>query len=94
MSCTRMFGLFTLEMILAVAFGRAVNVQRGEADEITGIAATLFAGFQEDTALRVVMELIGGQAQFYSYSLVFILCMNNFHRSNGTHKRSASILLQ
>ena len=58
-----MFGLYTLEVILAVAFGRAVNVQRGEADEITGIATTLFAGVQEDTTFRVVMELIGGQSQ-------------------------------
>ena len=54
-----MFGAFTMEVTLAVAFGRVVNVQQGEADDLTEAALSLFAGMQDNTILRTVMEVVG-----------------------------------
>ena len=42
-SC-RTYGAFTLESILAAAFGRVINLQRGEADEVTKAAKAVFDG--------------------------------------------------
>ena len=39
----RIFGQFTMETILATAFGRQVNVLKGEGDELTEIAAAMFS---------------------------------------------------
>ena len=41
----RIFGQFTMETILATAFGRQVNVLKGEGDELTEAAAGLFSKF-------------------------------------------------
>ena len=41
----RIFGQFTMETILATAFGRQVNVLKGEGDELTEAAAGLFSNF-------------------------------------------------
>ena len=38
----RIFGQFTMETILATAFGRQVNVLKGEGDELTEAAAEIF----------------------------------------------------
>ena len=39
----RIYGEFTMESILAAAFGRVINIQRGEADEVTEAAKGVFA---------------------------------------------------
>ena len=38
----RAYGAFTLESILAAAFGRVIDLQRGEADEVTRAAKAVF----------------------------------------------------
>ena len=43
----RIFGSFTMESILAAAFGRLVNIQEGEADQLTTAAASTFIALQE-----------------------------------------------
>ena len=49
-----------MESLIATAFGRYVNLQRGEADELTEDAGTLFTSGQEDQALSpdIVLALI------------------------------------
>ena len=37
-----------METILATAFGRVINLQRGEANQLTQAAAVVFGGVQED----------------------------------------------
>lgn len=37
-----MYGAFTMESLLAAAFGRVVDVQKGEADEVTKAMNRLF----------------------------------------------------
>ena len=39
----RIFCQFTMETILATAFGRQVNVLKGEGDELTEIVAAMFS---------------------------------------------------
>ena len=39
----RIFGQFTMQTILATAFGRQVNVLKGEGDELIEAAAGLFS---------------------------------------------------
>ena len=41
-----------MESILAAAFGRVVNIQEGEADQLTGAAASVFGGVQEDSRMN------------------------------------------
>ena len=41
----RVFGCFTLESILATAFGRRVDLQKGESDEFTKAMNHLVASF-------------------------------------------------
>ena len=43
----RLYGQFTMETILATAFGRVVNIQRGEGDQLTEAAGIVFSGAQE-----------------------------------------------
>ena len=47
-----------METILATAFGRVIDIQRGEADELTKTSASVSAAFME-----------GG----YTYELIVIL---------------------
>ena len=47
-----------MESILAVAFGRVVNIQRGEADEVTEAAKGIFAS-GKDMRLQMCMGIIG-----------------------------------
>ena len=43
----RTYGSFTLETILATAFGRVVNIQQGESDELTEVVHTRFRQLEE-----------------------------------------------
>ena len=45
----KIFSLFTMETIMATAFGRVIDVQRGEADSMTEAAGTLFKKFKGNT---------------------------------------------
>ena len=47
----REYGNFTMETLIATAFGRYVNLQRGEADLITEDAKELFSATHEEAAL-------------------------------------------
>ena len=37
----RLYRLFAMEVILATAFGRAIDIQRGESDDLTETAYTI-----------------------------------------------------
>ena len=50
----RMYGAFTLESILAAAFGRVINLQRGEADEVTKAAKGVFDSGKNPFMLLVI----------------------------------------
>ena len=39
-----------METILATAFGRVIDIQRGEADELTKTCTSLFSGFRSRIA--------------------------------------------
>ena len=47
----REYGLFTMEALIATAFGRYVNLQRGEADQLTDDAKEIFHATHEQAAL-------------------------------------------
>ena len=53
----RIFGQFTMETILATAFGRQVNVLKGEGDELTEAAAAVFSDFNNNNVF-IWMESI------------------------------------
>ncbi len=42
MNIYRLFGNYTMEIILAIAFGRCVEVQKGESDDIVTAARKIF----------------------------------------------------
>ena len=46
---SKIFGNFTMETIMATAFGRSVDVQRGEADVMTESVKSLFECFHGST---------------------------------------------
>lgn len=46
-SPNRLYGSYTLETLFATAFGRVMNIQRGQSDELSRAAATLFSGNEE-----------------------------------------------
>ena len=45
------YSSFTMETVLATAFGRVIDLQRGEADQLTDACATIFSGLQEGKGL-------------------------------------------
>jgi len=47
----RTYGSFTMETILAVAFGRVIDLQHGEADQLTDACAAIFSTIQEGNVL-------------------------------------------
>ena len=51
----RLFNSFTLEAILAAAFGRSIDIQRGEADDLTKSVKSLFTAFQEGQEMSLDM---------------------------------------
>ena len=48
----RTYGSFTMETILATAFGRVMDIQRGESDELTSAVDSIFRGVQEGQSLN------------------------------------------
>ena len=53
----RVYGSFTMETILATAFGRRVNVQRGESDELSKAMELLLGGFTDgQVELLILIE--------------------------------------
>ena len=62
----RVYGLFTLETLIATAFGRYVDLQRGEADQLTEAAAEFFratleeSSFSPDALLVLLCKCLNG----------------------------------
>ena len=59
--CCSAYGAFTMESILAAAFGRVINVQKGEADEVTKAAKGVFDSGKNSTVrfcLFLLSELL------------------------------------
>ena len=54
----RVYGAFTMETILATAFGCAVNVQGGESDELTKAANMIFRSLDEGSATNVHLMIV------------------------------------
>ncbi|CAI8013015.1 Cytochrome P450 3A15 [Geodia barretti] len=56
----RVYGAFTMETLIATAFGRHVNIQRGEADQITQGANSIFRAAEDGSpnAPDVLMALL------------------------------------
>ena len=46
-TCTSIYGSFTMETILATAFGRIVKLQKGESDSLAEAATDMFAETNE-----------------------------------------------
>ncbi len=46
----RVFGSYTMEVIVSTAFGRELDIQGGEKDEFIKIFRFLFSGAKEDQA--------------------------------------------
>jgi len=42
-----------METIVATAFGRVIDIQRGEGDQLTQACATVFSVFQEGTSVSL-----------------------------------------
>ena len=51
----RVFGRFTLEAILAIAFGRRVDLQKGESDEFSKAMNTVITGFGDGEFEQFIM---------------------------------------
>ena len=62
-SC-REYGYFTTESLIATAFGRYVNLQRGEADQITDDAKKVLKTTQEEAAISPA-TLLACLCRFY-----------------------------
>ncbi len=43
----RVYGAFTMESILAAAFGREIEIQKGQSDQLTEAAAVIFGASRE-----------------------------------------------
>ncbi len=56
----RTFGSFTMESILATAFGRVIDIQQGQSSQLTKAAADVFGGGHdgENTSTRYLMVLL------------------------------------
>ena len=57
-SILRTYGSFTMEIILATAFGQVIDVQRGESDELTTAIDSFFRGTQEGQSLSVAVIIL------------------------------------
>ena len=51
----RVYGSFTLEIILATAFGRKVDLQRGESDDLSKAMDTLVGGFSDGQVEKFIL---------------------------------------
>lgn len=48
----RIYGSYALEIILATAFGRAIDIQRGESDDLTKAVDFMFRSVVEGESLN------------------------------------------
>ena len=62
----RVYSCFTLEAIVATAFGRQINLQRGESDEFSKAMDTAMKGF--------------ASGQFENFTLIHSMHINGSHR--------------
>ena len=53
-----------METLIATAFGRYVDIQRGEADQLTDAAAAIFKGLQEGDAKISPEALLVGLCEY------------------------------
>lgn len=51
----RVYGSFTLEAILATAFGRQVNIQKGESDEFSEAVDTILNAFIDGQSEQFIL---------------------------------------
>ena len=59
-----------METILATAFGRRINIQQGEADELTRVVGTFFSQSAEgQVASRDVLVMLNSEPPPFSLSL-------------------------
>ena len=58
MQLCRVYGEFTMESILTAAFGRIINIQRGEADEVTEAVKGIFSS-ENNMRVQVCMGILG-----------------------------------
>ena len=70
-SC-REYGYFSLESLIAIAFGRYVNLQRGESDKLTEDANKIMSTTREDEKIPGGV-LLAGLCRFFidDYNIVF-----------------------
>ena len=53
----RLYGRFTLETIMATAFGRSVDLQHGESDEFVKAAHELFRSDNETNSVSTLIQV-------------------------------------
>ena len=59
----RTYGSFTMETIIATAFGRNIDIQGGEADELTRVVKAFFSQREEgQLADREVLVLLNSES--------------------------------
>ena len=51
----RIYGRFTMETILAIAFGRIVEIQKGDSDEIVEVAREIFQSSDEKNSVSIAI---------------------------------------
>ena len=51
----RLYGLYTMEVILATAFGHRADVINGEADELAEASSSIFTFFKARVSLITIM---------------------------------------
>ena len=77
------YKLFTMETILATAFGRVIDIQRGEADELTKASASIselaLEGADTLDLILVLLSEFCFVGKFYSLSYVHILGITNHY---------------
>ena len=69
----RYYSEYTLETILAAAFGRVVNLQKGEVDEVTKAARGVFEGLGRRSIVRIAFLLLGKFTLLELTCIIYIL---------------------
>ena len=69
---SRIYVSFTMESILAAAFGRAVDMQRGEADEVTEAAREVFDSGKGKLFMMIIMLSSKPYAPSSSYYCIIV----------------------
>ena len=66
-----------METILATAFGRKIDIQGGEADQLTKVAKTFFSQAEEgQLASREVLVMLNSESSFPSLSFSLSLSLH------------------